>query len=214
VTCIREEVIDESVRDSLLRAVLTENEGRALRKLALAYQAHWGTKRDELHESFMLQRQNVERRLSHLTDAFLNGDVDKPLFDDKRRSLIFERKQMDEEIASLDTGQWSVPAQVLNHLELCQTLPLSYETALVEEKRDIVAKLTSNLSADGKNLVIRLRSPFQDIALRHESQPGGPFRTVPRTGTSHLARLFQSIVAHVSALQEHLHDAETCQSGT
>jgi site-specific DNA recombinase len=207
-TCIREEAIDASVRHSLMQAVMSEEESSALRDMARGYQTHWETKRKELHQTLTLQHENIRGRISRLMDAYLNGEVDRPTFDEKNRSLIFERKQVEDNLAALDGGQWSIPREVLHHLELSQTLPLSYEMAHAEEKRDIVAKLTSNLSANEKSVVVALRSPFREIANRRELTNGGHFRAVPRTDRTALKALFDAVVAYATANVAEAHEGE------
>lgn len=194
-TCLREEAIDECVRDTLVQALLSERDYRDLRKLARAYEAEWETKRKELRASLALRLSNVTGRLSRLTDAFIDGEIERPVFDDKQRSLMLERKEVQEQMATLDQKELSMPEKVMQHLELSQVLPLSYEMAKAEEKRDIVAKLTSNLSADGKSVAVRLRSPFQEIGMLRQLQDGAPSRNVPRTKKPELRRLFDHIVA-------------------
>lgn len=81
-------------------------------------------------------------------------------------------------------------------LERVDTLPLSYEMATVQEKRDILKTVTSNLTAEGKNVAVKLRSPFQEVANLDLVPTGAPVRGEPRTRTK---KVFDLLVSYFTA---------------
>src|SRR5690606_37446861 len=66
-------------------------------------------------------------------------------------------------------------------LELANTACLTYEMGLPAEKRRILDTLTSNRTADQKNVVVELSFPFNIIANRTDVPTGSPYRDIPRT---------------------------------
>jgi hypothetical protein len=58
---------------------------------------------------------------------------------------------------------------------------LSYKNGRLEEKRQMLDSITSNLSVDRKNVTVALRSPFQEAANLTSALCGGPVRDRPRT---------------------------------
>jgi hypothetical protein len=129
-------------------------------------------------------------------DGFLDGTIEPHLFEEKKRSLLFERKGLEDQLLALTTHHQSLPQRLSEFFELTQTLPVSYETAIPEEKRDILETLTSNLWVSGKNIAITLRSPFQEVAQRELSLLGEQYRGRVRTA---MARLLDRLVAFFGA---------------
>ena len=96
----------------------------------------------------------------------------------------------------------AVPDRLAQFLELAGSAYLSYQTALPNEKRDLLKTLTSNLSVDGKNVVTTLKSQFREIANRFECSNGGPYRDVPRTWDELLCGLWRWCEANPWALAQ------------
>lgn len=65
---------------------------------------------------------------------------------------------------------------------------------LPEEKRDLLKILTSNRDVVGKNVVVKLHSPFSEIANRPPVTAGDPQRDQPRT----FERIFNVVARLIS----------------
>jgi hypothetical protein len=140
-----------------------------------------------------LQIAKLDSRLSRLTDAYLDGVIERDEYNAKRLSLLVERSALAERADTELTPDWDGSNCLPKFLELIESLPLSYETATVAERREILKTVTSNFSADGKNVVVELRSPFREIAQLNAVQDSGLHRGRPRTRAQ---RIFCSLVKH------------------
>ncbi len=190
-TSLREESVDGAVRTRLWAARLHKEEASELRTMINGLREEWGAQQETLTQTMTLRLQNIEARLSRLMDAYLDGVIEGSLFEEKKRALLFERKGLEEKLASVSANKETVPKHLENFLELTEILPLSYETGFDEEKREILKTVTSNLSASGKNVEVALRSPFQEAANRQVFPNGPPYRGTPRTSVT---RLFNHLV--------------------
>ena len=151
-------------------------------------------KRREDHDrAISLRIEQLDSRISRLTDAFLDGDVERPLFGDKKLALHMERKQLEEERRRLEQNAGEIAAKIGEYLELAKKLPLGYEIGNPDEKRDFVKSITSNLTADEKYLAIELRSPFLEVENLSTVRSGGPLRGSSRTFAP---KLFKMLVEH------------------
>src|SRR5207249_12155463 len=74
--------------------------------------------------------------------------------------------------------------------ELAKGAQSSYELKLAEEKRDFLKIVTSNRSVEGKNIVITLKTPFDEVANWSKNTNGCPLRDRLRT----LDRLIQTLL--------------------
>jgi hypothetical protein len=90
-----------------------------------------------------------------------------------------------------------------------------------DEKLELIKTATSNLSAEGKNLIVSMRSPFFELANTHDVLYGAPNRDRPRQkdyvfdtlhiiappkrkplNRAQLRRLFDMIVESISELPD------------
>jgi hypothetical protein len=119
-------------------------------------------------------------RLKRLTDALIDGLIDKQTFEGRNASLLMERKSLLNQIESASENELPRRRALLN-LELANAAYLGYRTANSDERRRLLGQFVSNLSACGKYPAIALKSPFQEIAIWRESQNGAPHRGRVRT---------------------------------
>ena len=179
--CVREDSVDQTVRESLLPIALTDTEFEELKEMASSITADWGREREDHARTVRLQIENAEGRMSRLLDAYLDGAVERTLFEEKKLALLFEKKGLEERRDGLATNQSAAGKELDEFLELVQTVPLGYRIGNPEEKREILKTVTSNLLADRKDVVFELLSPFREIANLPSSTTGGPLRYRPRT---------------------------------
>jgi len=61
--------------------------------------------REEAVSALKLQLNQVTDRLNRLTDAFIDGALDKDGFEQRKAALIGERRQMDESLTQWQSGK-------------------------------------------------------------------------------------------------------------
>ncbi len=199
-TCsIREEVADKAVMGSLHPLRLTDDERDELRQMNTTLEAEWTQKKTRYEQAVALQVENTNARLSRLMDAFLDGAFDRTLFEEKKLHLLFQRKELQERQLALAGGDQPIVQQVTEFLELVDMLPLSYRMATNNEKREILKTVTSNLTAEGKNVAIELKSPFREVANLSLVPTGAPVRGKPRTRAK---KIFNLLVNYFTAQDE------------
>jgi hypothetical protein len=108
-------------------------------------------------------------RLSALTDALLDGTVDKGIYEAKKSAIIHKRRQAMDEIEFADLAP-SRADLVAEYLELSLTAETQYKSGISEEIRDIVCRTTSNLSGQSNYPIIALKSPFREMLNVRKSQ--------------------------------------------
>jgi hypothetical protein len=152
-TCLREEAIEQAVIGELEALSLDEDECESLKILALSLRAEWATRREEERNSVELNLRNADARFDRLTDAFLDGALDRESFENRKRALILERKELRERYEHLASDDQPLAIKLAEFLELAKTASLSYQSANLYEKRDLLKSVTSNLEVDRKNVV-------------------------------------------------------------
>ena len=159
-TSVREEHVDALVRSEL--AALRVDDGevgdfRAVIREGLAEDIAAAGERAERTERDLAL---VEERMNRLTDAVLDGTIDKDAYTQRKAALIAQKLAIrDRERAGSLTG-WQ---KIAEWFELAQTALESYEIGDADEKRATVQSVSSNLLAVGKEPVFPLFYPFKEL---------------------------------------------------
>jgi hypothetical protein len=192
---IREERIDDALARAFLPLRLNKKEIDYARRWIIWARAKRHETARERMEACNLHLAQIRDRLSRLTDAFLDGAIDKAALDERRAALLLEQAEAKRQIVDIEAGDDAVVGRLEEYLELVETASNLYKVTQVQEKRSLVKKLTSNLSVGPKYAAITLHSAAQLIADRPDVSSGSPNRGVPRTWDRLLAQLaeqFQS----------------------
>lgn len=180
-TCLREDAIDDLIRDVLGCVRLTPRELELLAEdFAKRLEGSAGYER-EMAEGVRLNIEKLESRLARLTDAYIDRLIDKTTFEERKASLLHERTGLREKLDELTSGAPVLESRVGKFLELVKSLSGNADPINREENCDLVKTITSNLGVDQKNLVVTWNSLFAPIAFRSKSTYGGPQRYTART---------------------------------
>jgi site-specific DNA recombinase len=188
---IREESVDAALASVLTTVRFNEVENRYLRQ---EIRKHYGglVELQESHQQALtLQLEQLKSRLSNLTDAYVDGVVDKETYIEKKNRLLVDEEAFKERLARVDSNGSSVLQRVEQILELANNAYLGYKTAIAAEKRELVQTVASNLFVRDKTVSIKLNYPFQIISNRQSGPNGGPQRVTPRTLSRLVRQLFR-----------------------
>lgn len=194
-TCVREELIEEELFRILKSIQFSEKELKYLHGKLLTFKIDWHQQKEDVSHSLVLKIDNISSRLTRLTDAFVDGNIEKDIFDERKGTLLMERKSLEEQLHQIQSNQNSLPDQLQEFLELTKSVYLSYQLGNPEEKRDLLKIITSNRFIDGKKPLFTLSPPFFEVANRYKNTHGSPHRYRPRTFDSlwhKLVSYFQS----------------------
>jgi hypothetical protein len=105
----------------------------------------------------------VQNRISRLVDSHLDGKIDGEIYEQK----LNEYKKRQQEIVSLmathvDADKASL-ITVKTVLDLTKRAKEIYESSKVDEKRQVLNFLFSNLEMKDKKAIITLREPFDRL---------------------------------------------------
>lgn len=144
----------------------------------------------QTHENLRKELDQVQNRISRLVDAHLDGKIDGEIYEHK----LNEYKKRQQEIISLmathvDADKASL-ITVKTVLDLAKRAKEIYESSKVDEKRQILNFLFSNLEMKDKKAIITLREPFDKLVAVSDHPMCRKRRdSNPRTG--HPAFCFQ-----------------------
>jgi hypothetical protein len=186
---MREERIDDELTHSFAPLHLNDEEMAYVWQRIAWMRANNQERNIQLKDACELQLAQLRDRLTRLTDAYLDGAIDRTLLDERRASLISEEAGLKQRIQDLDAGNDAALSRLEEFLELIQTASNLHKLTLPLEKRTLVKKLTSNLSVGPENPAITLQNAAQLIADRPKVSSGSSNRGIPRTWNAILKQL-------------------------
>jgi DNA invertase Pin-like site-specific DNA recombinase len=180
-TSIREDLAEAETSHFFKQVQFSEEEKAYFRPKVLAMRETWTTRLDEEIQSQNLKLAHVKDRLNRLTDAYLDQALDKTMFEERKKALLWEQKGVEEQLADLSRRNSEYPKRLEQFLELTGTAWLSYQLAFPEEKREMLNIITSNRSVNAKTLGLEPSLAYQPVVNRFKNSDGAPLRAIPRT---------------------------------
>jgi hypothetical protein len=196
---IREDRLENELIKAFVPLRLNDEEMTYIREWFAWARAHKHERAKNEREAFALQLAQIRERLTRLTDAYLDGSIEKALLNERRETLLLEEAGVKQRMQDLEAGNDAALARLENFLELIQTASNLHKMTLPYEKRTLVKRLTSNFALGPDNAVITLTNAAQEIANRSLVLSGSPNRGVPRTWDKLLTRLVHIIESEQAA---------------
>lgn len=195
---VREPDLNQLFRTQLAFLACAEGEVRDIRDMIYELRQNSA---EEIERELTGLRLNIEKTdelLHRLTDAFIEGTIDKELFDSRKESLLMRRRGMMDRLEG-PPAALTIADKVAAYFELENMALQQYDSGNYFERRMVVENLTSNFSAQGKNIDFTLKSPFQEIVNWRKSIAGGPLRDDLRTfAAEHLKILVDAVEAEAA----------------
>lgn len=164
--CIPERNIEESVEEKLGELIFSPDEKAYIEAELPRLLKKMGRLKEKSKVSVKGQIGQIEERLMRLTDAYVDGDVEREIYLTRKKKLLLEKRESEERLEELGQGRKKTADRLRIYLELAGSALLSYQSGSVDEKRELLLELTSNWSVDGKNVSVELRFPFQEMSNR------------------------------------------------
>jgi hypothetical protein len=205
-TSIREDQLENIVLTHIDRLALSDAEVTLLRDWISDRRRHSEAEREEEKRTVSLQVDALRSRMSRLTDLLLDGSVEKRVFEEKQKALVWDEAQLRQRLAALEAGSDGALEEIERAVELAKDASLLYKQANPERKRELLRILLSNLTVSGKNVDVALTIPFRLIAAREKTSYGAPHRGTCRTLGRILDQLHNYIISKAAGVQN---DART-----
>lgn len=178
---VREEKAEAATIQFMKRIQFGNAEKAYFKSKILKMRETWTARITEEIQSQTLKLSQIKDRLNRLTDAYLDRDLDKHMFEERKTKLLMEQKSVEEVLANLNRESGQQLERLEKFLELAGNAWLSYEIALAEEKREMIEIVTSNRAVNANELDLKPSLAFQWIVNRFENIDCDHQRDIPRT---------------------------------
>ena len=177
-TSIREDILDAEIGVAL-RALQIKpaDQARLARQMS-----EWMSRRtpEKDRQAIKLQLAQLENRQDKLTDALIDGLIDKQTFAKRKDTLDTDREELASALANI--GEISRDAHTVDKfLELAKNLYLLHQMGDQVQKRRIAEIAFSNRTLKGKNLCLTPQKWLLDVDWTLSVLCGGPQRDRTRT---------------------------------
>lgn len=171
---VTEVKVEQRVADALRALALDERDVRDLRDLFREQLALEDAGKDDRQRQITRDLGLAEQRLSRLTDALIDGVIDKSAYEERKAGLLLQRRELNDQLQSGEGAAfWR---DVAEKFERGLTAYLGYQTGHEGEKREMIQLVSSNLSVNGKEALLSLYFPFKEISEWAISSNGAPRR--------------------------------------
>ena len=178
---VREEVISQALHKDLLHFYQFVRDHPGLDEiLVLKIAVH----RDD-HQGAIavlrMQREGCATRLSTITDAVIDGLIDRDIYLEKKAQVLRDQAGIDEKLAQHALGDVPEAADAVRYLELAKALRNKSFMRGAQFSRDLVRNVTSNFLTQQKNVEMQWLSPFNAILQVAKTSDGDPTACTHRT---------------------------------
>lgn len=187
---IREEVVEAELLKVLERLDLTREEYEYFEEEIAEYKRTEPHRVEAIRNQLLMQSSQIQTRLAKLADAYVDEVFDKETYLQKKNVLVLEQREIGEKLEKLIKESDDIAEQVERFLELLKRVCISYKLSHSEEKREMVETAVSNFLVQEKNVVIKLKMPFQIVYDRDRIPVGSPTLATSRT----LEKIFRSLL--------------------
>lgn len=111
-----------------------------------------------------------------ITDLLLDGSITKDVYHKKHQSLAQRRHEINKELEQHHEGNDQFKIALTMLVTLASKAWEIFESSTIDEKRQLIGYLFSNLEMEGSRLCYSLEKPFnlfQNLATYQEWRPYG-----------------------------------------
>jgi DNA invertase Pin-like site-specific DNA recombinase len=141
----------------------------------------WQSRRDERRRAIAAKMAHLNRRLSQLADAYLDGVLDRVLFETKKRELLEAQAVARDELAGLPEAGDVIATVAFVLLDRGTGAYYAHDRATDSEKRNLLKSLTSNRAVDVKDVALEPVFPFDQVISWSSINGGCPVNNDLRT---------------------------------
>jgi site-specific DNA recombinase len=187
---VRERQISEAIDAALTHLSLTRDDLEMCTPLIKQTIGRFEQARLAKNRESALRLETVERRLARLMNGYLDGAVDKEVFQERHSALLLERATARDALEPEYGANPSFKDTMDKCFSLLKMLPFGTKALTDDELRSALKVVTSNLFAIGKYVVVELREPFRQLEDSLNLLRCGHQRHVPRTSLPEVQNFF------------------------
>lgn len=174
--CLREEAIEVPILGCLERLRITKEEANFINQELHRLETSGKERVHAIEKAYSLRLAQLNDRLNRLTDFYLDQAIEKDAFEQRKETLLIERRRINEQVQALQNGDQDSLNEIREAVKLCLTGRELYRSGSPEQRRTLLQTIWSNFTLSGKQLELTMQLPFLKIAQRNEDLKCGHCR--------------------------------------
>ena len=197
-TNISEQALDEYVCRLLEPLRFSDTEKQDFARQLSEISSQWEREKHTITQALQIRLSGIDSRLQRLTDAYLDGLIDKGTFEQGKTTLAVERSNTTTELIHVEQGTSGFYVKRLSeYIGLAERAYLLFKNGNLEEKRQLLRLVTSERLVDQKTPMFMLAPVFQELANRQENTGGGASRAIHRDAQRIINRIMPIFAAEI-----------------
>ncbi len=185
---LREELFTEAVQD-FITTVEIDEVGLKMLKHKIEQLLDKATKEGTHKKETSTMRLNqISQQLNRLTDVFVDGAIEKHVFEERRVALLVSKEELEKENMPKSSKNSDLDDEVTKFFELLESVCDSHKMASTPEKAKLLKSITSNRTACAKSVEFKPRKPWRHVQNYNSVLKCGLERTTLRIETDKLAK--------------------------
>ncbi|WP_051169817.1 recombinase family protein [Mesoflavibacter zeaxanthinifaciens] len=173
---IREDLVEHHVKNILKTISLSDKEIQTLKEVHTESKNDWVNTQENIAQGITLKIGQLESKEQKLIDMYLEDVIDKNRYNKQRAKILLELQENKAKKNQLSSSKDQILEEIDNFLELCKSPINIYNSGIVEEKRELLEIVTSNLTANQRKLSFTMVSPYRELAFRDTLSSSAPER--------------------------------------
>ncbi len=199
---VREEAIDSAICETLAEIRLTAEQLITTREEVERQVNEWRAHEAAQAEACRLELDAVQDRLRRLTDALVDGLLDKAAFDARKATCFLRKKDLEARLSALCEGNQRLPQRAVKLFELAGAALIQYKSGIDVEIRELLVNVSLNRVVHRKSVDFTLAPAFQVIAKHASVLCSSPYRNEVRTFESLVAEMFKLLLEETDISQK------------
>ncbi len=189
--CLNEDDLSRVVKEALKKIEFSDEEYELLKRIGTSEVKNLENQLKGSRLRIETKLSRIQDRSSRLADALVDGVFDQETYSAKKNELVVEELDLRHELDRLARKRSDIAEELEIFFQLAKSAYLSYISASAEDKRDLVKKLTANITWDGEKVLVKLKKQFDIVAECKPYLAGCPYRGGLRTVPAFLSQLFE-----------------------
>jgi len=177
---VAEYILDAQISDALDKIRLSDTEAKELLiqlgKIKLGDLNNFDNEKKALD----MQIGQLKKRLDSLTDKYVDDDISKEIYSERRERLLLDLAQADQDKASLESENNGNSNSFEKMFELVKIAQHCHFMGNPAEKRELLKIVFSNFSVDRKKLSVEPYPAFKRLSNRFAVPAGCPRQCINR----------------------------------
>jgi DNA invertase Pin-like site-specific DNA recombinase len=194
VNAIRDDLLTASIAEELTPLQLAPDERKYMQIILNGIDAETQQQRANMIQSLTASLGNVHERLSRLTDAFLDGVLDRDVLQAKQKALLEERKGIEGRLAVVQQRHDLINERLKDFLDFAASVRDVFVVAAPIVRQQILRKVTLRVTLTEKKLGIVKHKAYELFASRRKfaSKTHSGLSPVEDTTTNAIGSVFET----------------------